>query len=187
MRTVPLALIIFFALTTSASAKLTTDEQRVAAFTPIAASEYPSACVGHVVFTTNPNDGIVRDGAAYTDGSCRIYIRPGLSDIRFCVTLVHEYGHLAGHGHEPTGPMQEHGDGTYRPCLDAVNASVTDYDRVLMLIPGKLASIKAVRRGTKAYRAGIRWIVWTQGHKRWLIEGTGTGMSATLDTEQASR
>lgn len=70
---------------------------------PIARAAWPgSPCAGRetVQITdrfVDPSESVI--GEADLDGSCNVRIRPGLDAYDFCVTLVHEFGHLAGRTH----------------------------------------------------------------------------------------
>lgn len=50
--------------------------------------------------------------------TCQVWIRKGLPLKLFCVTLTHEFGHLAGrvHNHIPGDLMNGDGKMAYRPC-----------------------------------------------------------------------
>lgn len=177
-----LGVVLFYAWVAAADAHMTNDFQRLAAFTPVAQSIYPPICgQAQVTIGTPPDAGA--DGEAYMDGSCRIIIRPGMDDARFCQVLVHEYGHLAGHQHEPTGIMDIHADADVPQCDVAVENSFSDYDRVLDLIDGDPSLIKGIRTNTPAYKRGVRWVVYTAQHDRWLVSGSGENMEADLTDE----
>lgn len=58
-------------------------------------------------------------GVAYLDGSCRVVIRPEVAADWFllCRVLVHEFGHLAGLGHDEHDPiMAPTLNATMAPC-----------------------------------------------------------------------
>lgn len=190
MRIVLLALLVSLVAPTSAQAKLATDADRLIAFTPVAAATYPSACAGHVTVNLNADAALATEAArtgggirlaqAHGDGSCVIDMSSGMDSARFCKVLLHEYGHLAGREHDDSHPnvMSGHADfGSVPQCDRAVAASITDYDRVLNLVPSTPRLIKAVRRGTPTYTRGWRWIVYTISNERWMIRGTGDRMT----------
>jgi hypothetical protein len=82
------------------------DASRLALFEPVA----------RFTWSALPCQPIVHIGADVAAGlsaesdpeTCEVWIRPGLSAYEFCVTLAHEYGHLAGHvGDAPDDPIHD--------------------------------------------------------------------------------
>jgi hypothetical protein len=170
-----LAALVFPA---AANGRMTNDVQRLTTLTPVALAVYQPSCGTPVVTVGQPTLGDV-DGEAYMDGSCRITIRPGLDDARFCQVLVHEFGHLAGHEHEPTGIMNTTAEADVPGCDMAVANSLDDYDRAVNIFRGEeVALIKAIRHATPAYARGVRWVVYTDLGDRYLVSGAGNSMSA---------
>lgn len=177
---VALLVIFFIALVARADARMTNDLQRLAVFTPVAAATFTPQCGTANVTIQEPSAANV-DGEAYVDGSCRITIRPGLDDLRFCEVLIHEYGHLAGYEHAPEHSgniMQPDADVELPQCDEAIQNNLVDYDRATDFAGPDLALIKGVRHNTPAYARGVRWIVYERSGERWLISGTGRNMTA---------
>jgi hypothetical protein len=187
---VALIVMFFVAVVVRADARMTNDAQRLGVYTPVAQSIYTPTCgAANVTIGTPPAvPGVPEpDGVAYQDGSCRIIVRPGLTDKRFCQVLVHEYGHLAGLAHDDTHPniMDSHADVDVPACDAATDATLNDYDRALDLIPTRPVVFKAIRQNSPAYARGVRWVAYERTGidfpgeaARWLIIGTGKNMRA---------
>lgn len=92
----------------------------------IAESAWPdSPCAGRVdVEVTFQLENAHALGEAYenvgpgpvTDAHCLTRIRPDLDPVTLCLTMVHEYGHLAGHDHAEGGIMSATDAVGYGPC-----------------------------------------------------------------------
>lgn len=132
------------ALALSASdAAASSPGRNLALATPIAEAAWPaSPCAGREsVQITSALMGD-RDAEAEVDGSCVVRIRPIHDPYKFCVTLVHEFGHLTesvddnGHlhlpdgrpvdeaGHTHDGSIMDVGGGFWDPC-EALGPMVT--------------------------------------------------------------
>jgi hypothetical protein len=127
-----LALVATMALAVLAPpAHALTETGKLARYEPVARAAWPgSACTDHEQVTLNADGLLLADspglnvgvgmravGEAFMDGTCRVYIAAGLPAYKFCLVLVHEFGHLAGHEHEASGPMTATlEDETYWPC-----------------------------------------------------------------------
>jgi hypothetical protein len=170
------ALVALAFVPATASARLTTDAQRVAYFKPLAERTFPGPCAGHETVTVTEEfpagyDG--DDGLAFRE-TCTVYIRPSLDDQRFCETLVHEMGHLAGLEHTTDGGVMDIRNGAslnFEPCVTATQASLTSMDRLHDLFPNGFVKAKRVARSTRAYRHGVRWVIVTRSG-RWFVRGT---------------
>jgi hypothetical protein len=86
-----------------AGAHAMTDEERLAAYTPIAEAAWTQGpCAGKVRVELHSTADMGGDAVAIaTPAECRIVFKedPRRTDGYFCRELVHEYGHLAGFGH----------------------------------------------------------------------------------------
>lgn len=121
-----LALCTVLAAPTAATGTvLTTDAQRLAWFLPTARAQWPdSPCVGKEQVDLGADLSIYsRDDAGVAFPSeCRVEISAGLDDYFFCVALTHEFGHLAGYGHnpDPASIMNAYMPTDYKPCTRAL-------------------------------------------------------------------
>lgn len=127
----------------AAVARADTDGARLGWFEPVARAAWPaSPCAGHefvhlhadafmaaVAAQVPGSPGI--DGLADMSGPCEIWIRSGLDADRFCVVLVHEFGHLSGRQHTmiPGDVMNGEGDMSWGPCDQAVMAAAAGRSR----------------------------------------------------------
>ena len=74
------------------------DAARVALFDPVARFAWSALPCAPLVHTGPEVLAVVGDESAISDPlTCQVWVRPGLTAYGFCVTLAHEYGHLAGH------------------------------------------------------------------------------------------
>jgi hypothetical protein len=116
------------------------DEDRLAAYLDLARRPWTgSPCAGREVVHLRATAEIAAEAAAQAvssdrivmgmaaPASCEVWIRGGLSALDFCVTLVHELGHLAGHDHTAEAGDVMNGDGLmdHAPCRAAVPPLVT--------------------------------------------------------------
>jgi hypothetical protein len=110
------------------------DPGRLARFLPLARAAWPgSPCTGretvhlganvvlaeYAPVVAGPDKDLVGMAAPAT---CEAWLASGLTAFDFCVTLVHELGHLAGRGHTHVVGDVMNGDGApdYEPCDEAV-------------------------------------------------------------------
>jgi hypothetical protein len=114
-----------------------TDEGRLVAYLPVARAAWPeSPCAGRETVNLHADVFLAHEAAvldqlrgwhavltgyAYPE-ACTAWLASGLSARKFCVDLVHEFGHLAGRGHTdaPGDVMNTGVDGAgeaaYPPC-----------------------------------------------------------------------
>jgi hypothetical protein len=151
------------------------DAGRLRAFLPVARAAWPaSPCAGREAVHLGADRELAawapRLGADGLDGmaraaSCEAWLRSGLDDLDFCVTLTHELGHLAGRPHvaAPGDVMNGDGDRSYAPCAVAAAPRPVELVRAEMLPPPRAAwrvDCALVRPGhwrhCRATRAGAR-------------------------------
>lgn len=84
----------------------------------IARAAWPdSRCAGREIISPEaPPESGDGDAPGGVDGSCVVRIRDDLDPHRFCVALVHEFGHLAGQPHTTSGVMSNSPFVEYAPC-----------------------------------------------------------------------
>jgi hypothetical protein len=100
------------------------DESRLTAFLELARRPWAaSPCAGREVVHLHASAELAAESAAQgvpadrtvtgmaSPGTCEVWIGGGLSALDFCVTLVHELGHLAGHAHTAAPGDVMNGDG----------------------------------------------------------------------------
>jgi hypothetical protein len=127
----------------------------------VARTAWPdSPCAGKEQVNVTDNLPADADGQAHIDGTCRVDIRPGLSDYRLCAVMVHEFGHLDGRTHQDTGDhegvMGPPGL-TYSPCL-AVFPTLTPRALAASLFtisPSRCVLARATP-ASRLYRCGLR-------------------------------
>ena len=83
------------------------DAARMALFEPVARFAWSALPCVPVVHTGPEAQALVGAASALSDPlTCQVWIRPGLTAYGLCVTLAHEYGHLADHaGDAPGDPI----------------------------------------------------------------------------------
>jgi hypothetical protein len=133
-----LALLLLAAAATAAQALVQPpagDDGRLAAFADLARRPWgASPCAGREVVHLHASVLLAAESAAQSvpadrtvtgmaaPDTCEVWIRGGLSAVDFCVTLVHELGHLAGRDHTAVAGDVMNGEGLmeYAPCRAAV-------------------------------------------------------------------
>lgn len=130
LRTFPLAVAFLVLALLSPSASHAYGPWEIGRAQTVAAKAWPaSPCAGQRVtvirdetFVAPANQQNTRGLAAYVAmdtnhgllEGCTVHLTPSTDDDPWptiCTTMLHEYGHLAGHGHTPTGLMRA--DGLY--------------------------------------------------------------------------
>lgn len=179
----------FIAAPAGAHTVPTDDAARVTYFMPLATAAWPdSPCAGHVNIVTGADADATINALDAADGkqsqgravpaTCTAYIRSGLDPTGFCVTLVHESGHLAGMGHTHVLDDVMNGDGQadYPPCHAL--ADPTERQAVVAniqtMLPAPVAtwriactSFKLRRATCRATRPGAKFV------RRYLVQREG--------------
>jgi hypothetical protein len=116
------------------------DEDRLTAFMDLARRPWGgSPCAGREVVHLRASADLAAEAAAQAVGpdrtvtgmaapdTCEVWIAGGLGAVDFCVTLVHELGHLAGHDHTVRAGDVMNGEGLmdHAPCRAAVRPPTT--------------------------------------------------------------
>lgn len=111
------------------------DEDRLTAFLDLARRPWAaSPCAGREVVHLHASAALAAEAAAQAvpadrtvmgmaaPETCEVWVGGGLSAIDFCVTLVHELGHLAGHDHTAAAGDVMNGEGLmdHAPCHAAI-------------------------------------------------------------------
>jgi hypothetical protein len=174
----PLILLCVMASTAHAWTRPPADDgARLARFLPIARAAWPaSPCAGREVVHLGAAGPLAAEAPRVTgseramlDGmagpaTCEVWMSGNLSALTFCTVLVHEFGHLAGHGHSPApgDVMNGEGDVSYRPCERDVTPPPLGrmLDEVRSLLPAPRAEW---RISCGARRAGERRCVARRG------------------------
>jgi hypothetical protein len=153
------------------------DAARVALFDPVARFAWSALACLPVVHTGPETIAIVGDESAISDPlTCQVWVRPGLTAYGFCVTLAHEYGHLAGHvGDAPDDPMHSADPRAlmhpipprdWEPCvalaLPPLETAVTARARRSLHGDGWQVRLIRTRHGRRLLiaRRGARRVVW---------------------------
>lgn len=118
-----LVAVVVAAALSAPSAAPAADGTKVTQSLAIARDAWPgSPCAGRETIQVNADaalaavgDGRGGDGAKET---CTVRMASGMDPYQFCVSLVHEFGHLAGHDHTATGIMSP-SPIEWRPCFRA--------------------------------------------------------------------
>lgn len=192
-----LVLLATLAAPAGAHATITNDPAFQAAVQRVAEGQFPnSPCAGRVVAEFNADiasylpPGETALGIAWRD-ECRLAIATLSDPQQWCEVYAHEYGHLAGYGHEDRrvadGAMRTRTrwDTPYRPCLRAAGRVVSGP-----------AARRAVRREVRAEHPGARRLRvtcratasvdrrvcrarWSGGTERYQVQRTAAGVEVS--------
>ena len=158
------------------------DAARVALFDPVARFAWSALPCLPVVHTGPEALEVVADASAIADPlTCQVWMRPGLTAYGFCVTLAHEYGHLAGflgdapgdpiHSADPHVLMHATPPRDWEPCvalaLPPLETAVAA--RARSSLPGDGWRVRLIRT-----RHGRRLLIASRGSRRvvWQVWGT---------------
>jgi hypothetical protein len=158
------------------------DAARVALFDPVARFTWSTLPCAPVVHTGPEALAVVAGESALADPlTCQVWMRPGLTAYEFCVTLAHEYGHLAGyvgdaaddptHSADPRTLMHASPPSDWAPCvalaLPPLETAVTA--RARRSLRGDGWRLRLIRTGH-----GRRLLVARRGARRvvWQVWGT---------------
>jgi hypothetical protein len=155
------------------------DASRVALFEPVARFTWSGLSCQPIVHTGVEVEA--RASAVSDPETCEVWIRPGLTAYEFCVTLAHEYGHLAGyagdapgdpiHAADPADLMHATPPRAWGPCVSLAVAplGVAVTARARRLLRGGGWRVRLIRT-----RYGRRLVVARRESRRIVWEVWGT-------------
>lgn len=149
-----------------------TEEAKLNAYLNVARSYWPeSRCAGRETGDIGADAAL--DTFAGPDamglaliGECRILLRSGMPPTEFCITLAHELGHLAGHGHETYGVMRPEGEET-GPCVKAARhlEFTHQWQQAVAELPGAGRKWRITRRPGRRYDGATVFVAKRAGMK----------------------